>query len=43
MGVDCFFPAGDEEDLEALARIPGFECVASWQGLSPFTQEVEPG
>ncbi len=41
MGVDCLFPVGDGEDLKALARTPGFEWVASWQGLSPFSRDAE--
>lgn len=41
MGVDCLFPVADEENLKELARTPGFEWAASWQGLSPFTRNVE--
>jgi hypothetical protein len=41
MGVDCFFPVGDDEESKELAKAPGFEWVASWQGLSPFNRDVE--
>jgi hypothetical protein len=41
MGVDCFFPVGKDDELEELARTPGFEWVPSWQGLSPFSRDPE--
>lgn len=41
MGVDCFFPIGDDDELKALAKAPGFEWVPSWQGLSPFNRDPE--
>jgi hypothetical protein len=41
MGVDCLFPVGDEQELKAFAKTPGFEWVPSWQGLSPFNRDPE--
>ena len=41
MGVDCLFPVGDDDELKVLAKAPGFEWVASWQGLSPFNRHWE--
>lgn len=41
MGVDCFFPVGDDDELKVLAKTPGFEWAPSWQGLSPFNRDPE--
>jgi hypothetical protein len=34
-------PVGDDDELRVLAKAPGFEWVASWQGLSPFNRDPE--
>jgi hypothetical protein len=43
MGVDCLFPVGDDGELKALAKAPGFEWVTSRQELSPFSRDPEGG
>ena len=41
MGVDCFYPVGDDDELKGLAKTPGFEWVPSWHGLSPFNRDPQ--
>lgn len=41
MGVDCFCPVGDDDELKRLAKTPGFEWVPSWHGLSPFSRDPQ--
>jgi hypothetical protein len=43
MGVDCLFPVGDDGEVKALAKAPGFEWATSWQELSPFSRDPEGG
>jgi hypothetical protein len=41
LGVDCLFPVGDDDELQVLAKTPGFDWVGSWQGRSPFSRDRE--
>jgi hypothetical protein len=41
LGVDVVFPVEDDEAANEFAKAPGFEWVASWQGLSLFARDPE--